>query len=129
MIWLAFLLAAQPADKPRDCRDPISQSDMTQCAAQSFVRADKALNAQWKRTLAAMKAADAGYDRQPGDTSSSAGLLLQSQRAWLQYRDAQCRLQSYAMRGGSAAPMIDYGCKARLTTARTRQLADVAEGN
>lgn len=53
MIALLLMLAAA-----LDCTDPISQSDMTLCAARDLAVADAELNAQWKKSIAAARARD-----------------------------------------------------------------------
>lgn len=117
LIEALFLLAA--AHVPEDCDNAISQSEMTACAQADFARADAALNAQWKVTMAAMKR----RDRE--DQLGYADALLAAQRAWLAYRDAQCVIEGYEMRDGSAQPMLVAGCKATLTRQRTKQLKDL----
>ena len=124
MKWLvAFMLLTTPAMAPAmaddtlNCKDPPDQNSMTQCAAQDFEAADKALNDFWPT----MKADAEDSDK---DTSKTeyADALLASQRAWLAFRDAECTWQAFAMHDGSAEPMILYGCKARLTLQRIKQL-------
>jgi uncharacterized protein YecT (DUF1311 family) len=123
MMLLALLLIAG-AQEPQ-CKDPTTQSDMTRCEILRFEVADRAMNKQWKATLALMRE----YDRTPeGDGRPGyADQLLKAQRAWLAYRDAHCDSDGYRMRGGSAEPMLVAGCRAELTEARTRQLAALAE--
>ena len=48
--------------------------------------------------------------------------LREAQRAWVAFRDANCRLESFEARGGSMQPMLDAGCRATLTRARTAEL-------
>ena len=48
---LAILMA-----QALSCAHPQTQADITQCAGESQARADAAMNAQWKLTLAAMRA-------------------------------------------------------------------------
>jgi uncharacterized protein YecT (DUF1311 family) len=48
--------------------------------------------------------------------------LREAQRAWVSFRDAQCRLESFEARGGSMQPMLDSGCRAAVTRARTAEL-------
>jgi uncharacterized protein YecT (DUF1311 family) len=57
-------------------------------------------------------------DSGPGEEAS----LREAQRAWVAFRDAHCRLESYEARGGSMQPMLDAGCRATLTRARTAEL-------
>ena len=47
------------------------------------------------------------------------GFLRQAQRDWVAYRDNACAAKGYLMHGGSAEPMVIYGCRARLTQERT----------
>jgi uncharacterized protein YecT (DUF1311 family) len=127
MIAAFLLLAAAPAEPEESCASPQTQLAMNMCAQGDFERADAAMNVQWRRTVAAAKAADRSidrtYDRQPGYHQT----LLAAQRAWLTYRDQHCLGESFAARGGSMAPMLVSGCKASLTEARTRQLKELAE--
>ena len=49
-------------------------------------------------------------------------LLVDSQRAWIAFRDAQCAFQSSGVAGGGAYPMTLALCKAPLTCERVKQL-------
>jgi len=94
-----------------------SQMGMNRCAGEAFQRADAALNAEWAKVMAAYK----------GDKEAEK-LLLDGQRAWLKYRDAQCQMAAYDSIGGSIWPLINSGCLAELTRRRTRELQGDAEG-
>lgn len=131
---LPLLLQSAGAEPPVsgwNCDDPLVQQEMNWCAARDYEVADERLNAQWTITAAAMKARDADfvanggaeYDTRQGYFES----LLEAQRGWLRYRDAQCRLDGYNARGGSMEPMLASGCKARLTRMRTDELRELAE--
>ncbi len=93
-------------------------------------RADAAMNVQWKLTLAAEHQRDKDYAEVPrGDTRPTYGdALLAAQRAWLKFRDSECEVEAYAVRGGSMEPQIAAECEARLTQERTKQLAAIAKG-
>lgn len=129
----AMLLSGVPAtaqDDPEvDCKNPVTQMEMTYCAEQDFAEADEQLNAQYKVTRQAMK--DWDGDAMDG-LGSAADALLASQRAWLAFRDAQCAFYGYQARGGTMEPMLIYGCQAELTRQRTLQLkeqTDLMGGN
>lgn len=111
-----LLLAAAVAP---GCNSPRSQTAMNQCAALEYQAADAAMTAQWRRTYAYMK----GRDGQ-GTTGGFgyAARLLDSQRAWLHYRDAQCAIEGGEFAGGSIQPMTQARCKTRLTRERTAGL-------
>lgn len=125
MILLTLLAAAQT--QAIDCDNAVSQMAMTQCAQQSFAKADALLNAEYKKTMAVMRKLDASPGSRPsGDKRPGyAAALTEAQRAWIAYRDAHCRSMGYQMRGGSAEPMLVWGCKETLTRDRTEQLIDL----
>ena len=120
MKWMVvLLLLASPAlaeDAP-NCKDPQDQNTMTQCAGLDFENADKALNEAWPKLKADAQANDEGTGK-----TEYADALLASQRAWITFRDAECTWQAMEMHGGSGEPMLLYGCKARLTEQRIKQL-------
>ena len=121
MLSALMLLAAVP-----NCDDPQTQSAMTACAGAAFKAADVALNAQWKVTHGFMKERDAAIGAADADGRPGyAAALLEAQRAWLEFRDAQCGVEGYAARGGSMEPMLVNSCLADLTRRRTDQLKDL----
>jgi len=126
---LALTLEAAPPNPSWNCADPQFQQEMNWCAGQDYEAADKALNAQWALTRAAMKARDADWaeigsaDKRPSWSAS----LIEAQRGWLRYRDAHCALEGYEARGGTLEPLLVLTCKARATRARTQELRELAE--
>ena len=127
MMAALLLLANAPATADDiHCDDPMTQLELNICAGRAFEAADVEMNAQWKITAATMKRADARLEKgdpRPGYFAT----LLAGQRAWLAFRGQQCLLESYAMRGGSAEPMVHSGCTETLTCARTAQLQALTE--
>jgi uncharacterized protein YecT (DUF1311 family) len=119
MIIVLLSLLASAQEPPLDCRDPQTQQDMNQCAARDFEQADRALNDVWPQVVAYVRAQDEGED---DGRPSGESRLREAQRAWLTFRDAHCTVDSYAMRGGSAEPLLYDGCRARITEDRTAQL-------
>lgn len=125
--------AEEPSGPEWNCDEPLYQQEMNWCAGQDYFAADAELNAQWKITVAAMKARDAEfaadgsgeYDKRQSYFEN----LREGQRGWLRYRDGQCTLEGYAARGGSMEPMLLSGCKARLTRQRTQELRELIETN
>jgi uncharacterized protein YecT (DUF1311 family) len=126
-LFLALLLAAQ--DPEWNCENPQAQQEMNYCAAQDAARADAELNTVYRTAIERARAADREYagvaggaggpnDGLPGEEAT----LREAQRAWVSFRDAHCRLQSFEARGGSMQPMLDGGCRATLTRARTAEL-------
>jgi uncharacterized protein YecT (DUF1311 family) len=127
-VTMVLLAALAGQGAAIDCGDAGTQLAINECFYSEFQKADAELNRQWARTKAVM----AGYDKdapgtEPGPTHAQA--LLASQRAWLAFRDTQCAIEGYAMRGGSGQAMLVNGCKATLTRERVKQLADLIEAN
>lgn len=132
MIAALLLLAAAPAVDPSatDCDGDSPQQMLNICAANAAQAADHELNLVWKRVAAEMKRRDGEVDRKVDREPLHFDTLLASQRAWLTYRDKQCLLASFEMRGGSSAPQIHDGCFHELTRARIAQLnALIQTGN
>ena len=108
------------------CANPQTQAEMNQCAAADFASADKALNAVWPKVRGVMQARDKATGKPTDGRPGYYAALLDAQRAWLRYRDGQCQVAGYSMRGGSAEPMVVSGCKAKLTQARVAELKALA---
>ena len=89
--------------------------------------ADAQLNAAYRTAMARAKQLDGGTkpaDLPPAERAgpSYSQALLTSQRAWIAYRDANCRVFSYEYRGGSAQGLSNRVCLIRVTRARTAEL-------
>ncbi|HEX7821515.1 MAG TPA: lysozyme inhibitor LprI family protein [Sphingobium sp.] len=126
-MFAAVLLAAgSPA---LACNDRVTQLDMNLCARRDFEQVDAALNVQWRKSVALMKDRDKSIADMPGDKRPTySAALLDAQRAWLRFRDAECQVEGYSMRGGSAEPMVISGCLTQLTKTRIQQLKDLEQG-
>ena len=112
MMLTALLLALAPVQ---------TQADMNRSTATAYAQADAAMTAQWKRTYAYMKGRDA-QDTSRGGGFGYAAALLESQRAWLKFRDTQCVIEGGQFVGGSAQGMAAWTCRTRLMRERTAQL-------
>ena len=122
-----MLLAAPAAAQDIDCASAMAQSDLNQCAWQDWQAQDADLNAAYQAAMTVARDWDAGL---PAAERGAATALKQAQRAWITFRDKACAAEGYAMKGGSAEPLLVYGCKARLSETRAEQLwAMVAVGD
>ena len=120
-----MLLAAGGAHaEDVDCDNAQTQSDMTSCAQARYDEADKGLNAQYKLTRAAMVAIDKDLD---GDMKGAEKALVKAQRAWIDYRDAECDAFGFQARGGTMEPMLVAGCLAEETDKRTKELKQLED--
>jgi uncharacterized protein YecT (DUF1311 family) len=100
-----------------DCRNPVDQHTMNNCAADDYDAADRALNLQYKVTRKVLAGASDGADRR----------LVTAQKAWIAFRDGHCDTVAAVVAGGTMEPLLRYSCLAETTRARTVQLKQLAE--
>lgn len=96
--------------------------------------ADAALNAQYRRTMAAMASADRTRDddlkkgiRKPDGRPTYQAGLIAAERAWLAYRDAHCLTVGFAYRGGAYEDEAEGKCINELTSRRTLDLKALSD--
>lgn len=125
ILLLAPCAFAQDAEEKVDCKEPVTQHDMSYCAAVDAEAADKDLNTQYRKTRDAVIV----WDKDLSDDLKGAEKALKTaQRAWIAFRDAQCELDGFQARGGTMEPMLVSGCIATLTRERTKQLKEIQDG-
>lgn len=122
LICLACGLPA--AAQEVDCASAMAQQDLNLCAQQDWQRADAGLNAAYRQAADLLARWDADL---PEAERGGAVALRDAQRAWVTFRDAACTAEGFPMRGGSAEPLLVYGCMARLTAQRATDLWTLAE--
>ena len=113
------LLSTAATAQEIDCANAVTQMEMNQCAYDVWEAADADLNAAYKRAMTLLKGWDADL---PEAEQGGAAALKDAQRAWVTFRDKACEVEGYAMKGGSAEPLLVYGCMRQLTEDRTAQL-------
>lgn len=92
------------------CADPATQTQATACA----VAAWQASDAQLTRL----------YHQLPRTPN-----LVASERAWITYRDAECRYEHLATPEGGMYPMETAACMAAMIKDRIRLLRDAQQQN
>ena len=110
IIVLAFVLNLAPA-RAIECADQ-TQSGLNACAGAAFKRADDALNQTYRAIVARLK-----------DDAEKTRLLVQAQKAWIGWRDAECGFSSSSVTGGSIYPLIYAQCLESQTIQRVKALA------
>jgi uncharacterized protein YecT (DUF1311 family) len=121
---IAGLLPMAAMAQEVDCANAMTQSDMNACAFADWEATDKALNAAYKKARLVMQNLDADL---PELERGAEDALKTGQKAWITFRDATCMAEGYVMHGGSAEPLLVYGCMARLTEQRTADLNMMGE--
>ncbi len=89
-----------------------TQLEMNEKAHIKAVQADTELNSIYKQLIEKL-------------TVKEKANMLQAQRAWIRFRDAQCRFEWQTYEGGSIAPLNFSECFARMTRARTKELKEL----
>ena len=112
MTLAAAMVLAMPTfafaqDKCYD--DAKTQYDLNQCAGASLGKSDKELNELYTQIEARLK-----------DDANSKKLLVQAQRDWTKFRDAECNFQTSLAAGGSMLPMLVAQCMDDLTQLRVK---------
>jgi uncharacterized protein YecT (DUF1311 family) len=116
---LAFPAAAA---EPIDCSDARTTIEMNFCADKEFAAADAQLNTVYKEALAKIAQSDG---EKPYDSKSWETALRASQRAWLAFRNADCKgLVPMEWSGGTGTTVAVLGCMVQLTQARAKTLKE-----
>ncbi len=93
------------------CNSASSQSELNSCGSDAYRAADQKLNDAFKQIEHRFSADKDGSEQ-----------LRQAQRAWIGFRDAECKFASSGVAGGSAYTMVQQQCLRDLTEARVKQL-------
>ena len=93
-----------------------SNAGMNQCTSVAIAAADKVLNSWYQADSKVWIGTD-----EP-DASERKKRVLNAQRAWIAFRDAECQLQAASMLGGSGEGLAGGMCLYELTRQRIGQL-------
>lgn len=104
---LLCVMAAAPA-AAQDCAGAEDQASMDECAGREFKAADAALNRAYK-----------SITRRLADDEDTRKLFVTAQKAWIEFRDAECNFSTNAASGGSIHAMLVTSCLTALTKKRT----------
>ncbi|AMS40401.1 lysozyme inhibitor LprI family protein [Aminobacter aminovorans] len=111
LISMAGVMVASVASAEECDRNDQTQMGMNICAAQDYAASDAKLNVAYGDIM-----------KRLSDNAGARKLLQDSQRAWIAFRDAECKFASSGVEGGSVQPMIHSGCLQGLIDARVTQL-------
>ncbi len=118
----SFLSAPALADDPIDCTDPSTTYEMNFCSDKDFRAADAKLNATYKKVLAHIAESDL---EPPYDAASWEKAMRESQRAWVAFRDADCKgVVPMEWSGGTGTGSAVAGCMTEKTNTRTQELEE-----
>ncbi|NOT39044.1 MAG: DUF1311 domain-containing protein [Alphaproteobacteria bacterium] len=123
-------LNAQAAPVP-NCRDPMSNAEMKMCAEQDWKKAEAELDAAYGKALAEARETYRSTRNMPGQQNmpDSEAMLRDAQRAWVTFRNANCKYQYQIYWGGSHAGLAYLRCMADTTKARLKELRQLPGGD
>ncbi|VTU29680.1 hypothetical protein H4CHR_02454 [Variovorax sp. PBS-H4] len=116
----ALLLMSGIVFAQEPCRTR-NTAEINQCAQQALERKDRELNAAYQTLLKSLEPADKA---DAIDYAGARRLLQQAQRAWVQFRDNDCRAKYMLKAGGTVRDIVALGCQIEHTEQRTKQLRD-----
>ena len=100
----------------------VSTMDSNICSSQAYQDADAELNMVFKKIK--------NQNAQDSETSVEMNKrLVNAQRAWIAFRDADCELSGSSMLGGTGEGMIINGCLATTTIERVKNLSGYLNTN
>jgi uncharacterized protein YecT (DUF1311 family) len=128
----AIPLAGQQGTTSPCDEQPPTQREMDDCAAFQYRQADARLNKVYAKATQYMtndqeRAEKRSDQRQIQYEKTAVESLKQAERAWLTYRDLQCRAAGQQYEGGSMRPMIESQCLTTLTEHRIADLKSIYE--
>ena len=101
------------------CENPRNRLEFAACDKYKYDQEDQRLNDVYSKLMQFSK----GYFNIGNQTGENvANKLKEAQRAWIQYRDANCKYEYNTYYPGSQASNISLQCKLRMTKARADEL-------
>ena len=95
----------------QDCANATSQMAMNVCADQAYRKTDAELNAVYSQINGRLK-----------QDKEATKLLVNAQKAWLAFREAECTFSTSASVQGSVYPMLVAQCRGGMTSKRIDEL-------
>lgn len=108
----AVLAAGALPAQAETCENAATEAEAAACYDRAHKAADHTLNAAYRE-----------IERRLGDDADTRKLLVEAERAWIAFRDAECRFSTSAAEGGTIHPMLVSMCQTDMTTARNAELA------
>ena len=124
--WATVLVCGSAIAETGDCGDARNTVEMNACADKELTAADADLNKAYRKVLARVPSVDAPA---PYDAKGYEAALRAAQRAWVAYRDADCKgVVPFEWGGGTGATAAVLGCLTEKTKARTKDLNESSFG-
>ncbi len=116
LLLLPFFASAQNQNPCQTQRNTIEIND---CAKLTLAEKDKALNAAYQKLLGSLVAEDKTDKANYADVRKQ---LVEAQRAWISYRDNDCKAKYTLYEMGTIRGAVYWGCMIERTEQRTSEL-------
>jgi uncharacterized protein YecT (DUF1311 family) len=122
-VLVAFFAADDlaQAEQANACADAANTVEIRECLDKAYTKADAELNDVWKQVMAQVSAADYLPAK---ERKSWQDELLESQRAWIKFKEHDCDAVGFEWYGGSGAGGAILNCLLEHTQARTADLKE-----
>jgi uncharacterized protein YecT (DUF1311 family) len=128
LVAVSIALGAQQAaaDPPAICDKAVSTAELNLCSERARQAADARLNAVFAKAIDTIR--KSGQEK-PYDPVSWEKALRASQRAWIVFRDADCKgLVPMSWTGGTGTTSAVLECMTAKTEFRTKELVAIYKG-
>jgi uncharacterized protein YecT (DUF1311 family) len=108
---VGFLLAAGAAHANDKCQAAKTADELSKCADGDLKILDSALNKAYRE-----------IEHRLADSPDARNALIAAERAWVHFRDAECKFSASGVEGGSVYSSVVMQCTADLTAKRVAEL-------
>ena len=118
LLFFTFLLATQVGAKELDCENALTTRDMEKCIAIDFDKTEVTLNQTYQHLVKQLTQPDTEQE----NYTEYRNKLLNAQRAWIKFRDADCETQYALNSSGSIRNIVYLSCKQQRAKQRISEL-------
>ncbi len=122
---LPVVLLASDADAI-DCSQAITTPDLNECASIEKDKVEARLNETYKQVLASLDQSDPLFK---DDAARAKAKLIEAQRAWIRYREADCDARYSLNASGTIRTVIWFGCMRSDAEQRIKELTSFMDGD
>jgi len=115
-----FVMSPVLAQSPDPCATQANTIEINECLTQRLKDRDKTLNAEYQSLLRRLKPSDTFDDKT--DYPRARRHLIDSQRAWITFRDNDCQGRFVLYELGTIRVAVVLSCQIEHTERRTRDL-------
>jgi uncharacterized protein YecT (DUF1311 family) len=123
LFFVAVSVPAQAQSKD-PCKTLNNTIEIDECAKIGLVKEDKKLNLAFQKLLKSFAPAGKGDDT---DYEGSKKMLIEAQRNWIKFRDADCKGQLILNANGTMRGVTYLSCLTDRTEQRTKELTKWAD--